>query len=41
MGKGDMKSRKGKVNRGSFGASRPKKKQNKLARKVKMSAAKG
>lgn len=40
MGKGDMKSKKGKVNRGSFGASRPKKKQNKLARKLKMSTSK-
>lgn len=40
MGKGDMKSRKGKVNRGSFGASRPRKKQNKLARKVKLRVAK-
>jgi 30S ribosomal protein S31 len=40
MGKGDMKSRKGKVNRGSFGASRPKKKQNKLAKKLKLSPSK-
>ncbi|MBS4071101.1 30S ribosomal protein THX [Algoriphagus aquatilis] len=36
MGKGDIKSKKGKINSGSFGASRPKKKQNKLARKIKL-----
>jgi len=35
MGKGDMKSKKGKVSRGTFGASRPKKKQNKATRKAK------
>lgn len=31
MGKGDMKTKKGKINRGTFGASRPKKKANKPA----------
>ncbi len=36
MGKGDMKSKKGKINRGSFGASRPKKKQNRVARRIKL-----
>ncbi|MBN7813130.1 30S ribosomal protein THX [Algoriphagus sp. H41] len=36
MGKGDMKSKKGKVSRGTFGASRPKKKQNKEARRKKL-----
>lgn len=36
MGKGDMKSKKGKVHRGTFGANRPKKKQNKMARKEKL-----
>jgi 30S ribosomal protein S31 len=40
MGKGDIKSRKGKISRGTFGASRPKKKQNKLARKVKLKLGK-
>lgn len=36
MGKGDIKSRKGKISRGTFGASRPKKKQNKESRKEKL-----
>lgn len=36
MGKGDMKTRRGKVTRGSFGARRPKKAANKNARKVKL-----
>lgn len=36
MGKGDIKSRKGKVHRGTFGANRPRRKQNKLARKLKL-----
>ena len=35
MGKGDIKTKKGKTNRGTFGASRPKKESNKLARKKK------
>ena len=35
MGKGDKKSKRGKVARGTFGASRPKKIQNKKARKEK------
>lgn len=33
MGKGDIKTKKGKTNRGTFGASRPKKASNKEARK--------
>lgn len=37
MGKGDIKSKRGKINRGTFGASRPKKKQNKEAKKVQLS----
>ena len=36
MGKGDKKSKRGKVARGSFGASRPKKEQNKVTKKAKM-----
>ena len=36
MGKGDKKSKRGKVARGTFGASRPKKDQNKKAKKAKM-----
>ena len=36
MGKGDMKSKKGKISRGTFGASRPKKEANKKARKMKL-----
>ncbi len=35
MGKVDIKTKKGKTNRGTFGASRPKKESNKLARKKK------
>lgn len=35
MGKGDMKTKKGKINRGTFGASRPKKKASKLAKAEK------
>lgn len=35
MGKGDMKTKKGKTNRGTFGASRPKKESNKAARREK------
>jgi len=35
MGKGDMKTKKGKINRGTFGASRPKKISNKLAKAEK------
>jgi len=34
MGKGDMKTKKGKINRGTFGASRPHKKQNKETKKA-------
>ncbi len=36
MGKGDMKSRKGKVTRGSYGVRRPKKDANKISRKIKL-----
>lgn len=28
MGKGDIKTKRGKINKGSFGASRPKKEKN-------------
>ncbi len=35
MGKGDMKTKKGKTNKGTFGASRPKKTSNKEARMKK------
>lgn len=35
MGKGDKKSKRGKISRGTFGASRPKKEQNKLSKKEK------
>jgi 30S ribosomal protein S31 len=36
MGKGDKKSKRGKITRGTFGASRPKKEQNKQTKKEKM-----
>lgn len=36
MGKGDMKTKKGKINRGTFGASRPRKQNNVLTRKQKL-----
>lgn len=36
MGKGDLKSKKGKVTRGTFGARRPKTAANKNARKMKL-----
>ncbi|TDQ18911.1 SSU ribosomal protein S31P [Algoriphagus boseongensis] len=39
MGKGDIKSKKGKISRGTFGASRPKKKQNKASKKAKASVS--
>lgn len=35
MGKGDMKTKKGKINRGTFGSSRPKKESNRKARNEK------
>lgn len=35
MGKGDKKTRRGKISRGSFGVSRPKKIQNKITKKEK------
>lgn len=38
MGKGDKKTRRGKINQGTFGASRPKKDQNKKTRKIKMTS---
>ncbi|NVK48453.1 MAG: 30S ribosomal protein THX [Cyclobacteriaceae bacterium] len=34
MGKGDLKSKRGKINRGTFGASRPKKEANRKTRKA-------
>jgi len=37
MGKGDKKSRKGKINRGTFGKSRPR--YRKIAKKVAIPAA--
>ncbi len=40
MGKGDKKSRRGKINLGTFGASRPKKGANRKARKAKFELAK-
>lgn len=40
MGKGDIKTKKGKTHKGTFGATRPKKKQNKLARKLKLRTSK-
>ncbi|WP_207436257.1 30S ribosomal protein THX [Sabulibacter ruber] len=40
MGKGDKKSRKGKISKGSFGNSRPKKVQNKAAKAAKLAPAK-
>ena len=36
MGKGDLKTKRGKINRGTFGASRPKNETNKKTRKEKM-----
>ncbi|NVJ85658.1 MAG: 30S ribosomal protein THX [Algoriphagus sp.] len=36
MGKGDLKSKRGKINRGTFGASRPKKEANRKTRKAKL-----
>ncbi len=36
MGKGDKKTKRGKVARGSFGASRPKKEQNRKTKNAKM-----
>ncbi|WP_446698875.1 30S ribosomal protein THX [Algoriphagus sp. NF] len=35
MGKGDLKSKRGKINRGTFGGSRPKKEANRQARRLK------
>ena len=40
MGKGDIKSKRGKISRGTCGASRPKKTQNKEAKKVKLNLTK-
>lgn len=34
MGKGDKKTKRGKIARGSFGVSRPRKEQNKLSKKA-------
>lgn len=35
MAKGDMKTKRGKINRGTFGASRPRKNSNKRANAIK------
>jgi 30S ribosomal protein S31 len=35
MGKGDRKTKKGKINKGTFGVSRPKKKTTAVAEKPK------
>jgi len=40
MGKGDIKSKKGKINNGTYGASRPRKENNKIARKQKLGLTK-
>ncbi|MDF2157635.1 30S ribosomal protein THX [Algoriphagus sp. CAU 1675] len=40
MGKGDLKSRRGKINRGTFGASRPKKEANRKTKSEKMGLVK-
>ncbi|MFC3881324.1 30S ribosomal protein THX [Algoriphagus namhaensis] len=40
MGKGDMKTKKGKINRGTYGASRPRKAKNKHAEPPKPKAKK-
>ncbi|HLT07208.1 MAG TPA: 30S ribosomal protein THX [Cyclobacteriaceae bacterium] len=39
MGKGDKKTKRGKITRGTFGASRPKKEQNKITKKEKVASA--
>lgn len=36
MGKGDKKTKRGKVTRGSFGVSRPKKEKNRQTKKEQM-----
>lgn len=36
MGKGDLKTKRGKINRGTFGASRPKTEANKQTRRERM-----
>ncbi len=41
MGKGDKKSRRGKINSGTFGANRPKKESNRKARKEKLALKTG
>lgn len=38
MGKGDKKTKRGKISRGTFGASRPKKAQNRQTKKAKMTS---
>jgi len=35
MGKGDLKSKRGKISRGTFGASRPKKEANRKTQREK------
>ncbi len=36
MGKGDLKSKRGKISRGTFGASRPKKEANRRSHQEKL-----
>lgn len=40
MGRGDAKTKRGKINRGSFGKARPKRKKLKTVRKLAAAAAK-
>ncbi|MFC0608167.1 30S ribosomal protein THX [Rufibacter quisquiliarum] len=40
MGKGDAKSKRGKISKGSFGNSRPKKAQNKATKLAKLAPSK-
>ena len=41
MGKGDKKTRKGKINRGSYGKTRPKKRRAQTNAKAREAAARG
>ncbi|QHL87748.1 30S ribosomal protein THX [Nibribacter ruber] len=40
MGRGDLKSKKGKISKGSFGNSRPKKAKNELTKAEKLGGKK-
>ncbi|GAA4311662.1 30S ribosomal protein THX [Nibribacter koreensis] len=40
MGRGDIKSKKGKISNGSFGNSRPKKAKNELTKEAKLGGKK-